>query len=103
MYTFGYCIRAYYCMKKFFTERQGMHEPRVNEEGAAPRDLALRVEVGPQSAPWSACAVVWRIDSSSETAGPVRGVALWAQSRLARRTASKRPGAPVAVPAAAIQ
>ena len=25
---------------------------------------------GPQSAPWPACAVVGRIDSSSETAGP---------------------------------
>ena len=33
----------------------------------------------------------------------VRGVALWAQSRLARRTVSERPAAPVAVPAAAIQ
>ena len=32
-------------MKKLFTERHGMHEPRVKDEGAAPRDLALRVEV----------------------------------------------------------
>ena len=32
-------------MKKLFTERHGMHEPRVKDEGATPRGLALRVEV----------------------------------------------------------
>jgi hypothetical protein len=36
MDIFGCSIRAHHSMKKLFTERHGMREPRVKDEGAAP-------------------------------------------------------------------
>jgi hypothetical protein len=49
------------------------------------------------------CHIVFGLFFALSIVCTVGGVALWAQSRLKRRTASERPVAPVAVPAAAIQ
>jgi hypothetical protein len=49
------------------------------------------------------CHIVFGLFFALSIGCTVRGVALWPQSRLARRTASERPVALVAVPAVAIQ